>query len=126
MKLILVASMALAAYLVSSAERTSMTIIRSRLWVNGSYSVRMRSAARALEVPTITRSGFMKSLIAAPSLRNSGLETVSNSTAAPRAWSDPAMARSTLSAVPTGTVDLVTTTLYSVMCSPMVCATAST
>ena len=36
MKLILVASIAFAAYLVSSAERTSMTIMRSRLRVNGS------------------------------------------------------------------------------------------
>ena len=61
MKLILVASMALAAYLVSSAERTSMTIMRSRLRVNGSYRARISSAARALAVPTTTRSGFMKS-----------------------------------------------------------------
>jgi hypothetical protein len=37
-----------------------------------------------------------------------------------------ATASRTLSAVPTGTVDLVMTTLYSVMCSPMVRATAST
>ena len=36
MKLILVASMAFAAYLVSSAERMSMTIRRSWLRVNGS------------------------------------------------------------------------------------------
>src|SRR3972149_3702893 len=35
MKLILVASMALAAYLVSSDERTSMTIMRSRLREHG-------------------------------------------------------------------------------------------
>ena len=43
MKLILVASMALAAYLVSSAERTSMTIMRSWLRVKGSYSARISS-----------------------------------------------------------------------------------
>ena len=36
MKLILVASMAFAAYLVSSEERTSITMKRSRLRVNGS------------------------------------------------------------------------------------------
>ncbi len=36
MKLILVASIAFAAYFVSSAERTSMTIMRSRLRVKGS------------------------------------------------------------------------------------------
>ena len=35
MKLILVASMALAAYLVSSAERTSITMSRSWLRLNG-------------------------------------------------------------------------------------------
>ena len=46
MKLILVASMALAAYLVSSAERTSITIMRSRLRVNGSYRERISSVAR--------------------------------------------------------------------------------
>jgi hypothetical protein len=36
MKLILVASIAFAAYLVSSADRRSMTIMRCRLRVNGS------------------------------------------------------------------------------------------
>ena len=80
MKLILVASIAFAAYFVSSAERTSMTIMRSRLRVNGSYSDLSSSAVRGLSVPTTTRSGFMKSLIAAPSFRNSGFETTSNST----------------------------------------------
>ncbi len=63
----------------------------------------------------------MKSSIAAPSLRNSGLEQtekgieVSASTAA-----------RTRAAVPTGTVDLVTMTLGSFMCLPMAVATAST
>ncbi len=42
MKLILVASMALAAYFVSSADFTSMMITFSRLRVNGSYSARMQ------------------------------------------------------------------------------------
>ena len=126
MKLILVASMALAAYLVSSAERTSMTIIRSRLRVNGSYSARSNSVARGLAVPTTTRSGFMKSSTAAPSFKNSGFDTVSNSTAAPRSASAALTASRTLSAVPTGTVDLVITTLYSLMYRPTVRATAST
>ena len=36
------------------------------------------------------------------------------------------MAARTRSAVPTGTVDLVTTTLHSFICWPMVCATDST
>ena len=103
-----------------------MTIMRSRLCVKGSYRARMSSAARALSVPTITRSGFMKSAMAAPSFKNSGFDTVSYSTLARRAASDSATATRTLSAVPTGTVDLVITTLYSAMCSPMVRATAST
>jgi len=126
MKLILVASMAFAAYLVSSEERTSITIIRSRLRVKGSYKVRIISAARGLLVPTTTRSGFMKSAMAAPSLRNSGFDTVSNSMVDRRAFRVSATASRTLSAVPTGTVDLVTITLYSLMCSPMLRATART
>ena len=107
MKLILVASMALAAYLVSSAERTSITTKRSRLRVNGSYSARSSSMVRGLSVPTTTRSGFMKSAIAAPSFRNSGFDTTSNSTSALAALAgSPATSSRTLSAVPTGTVRL--------------------
>ena len=52
---------------------------------------------RGLSVPTITRSGFMKSAIAAPSFRNSGFETTSKSTCAPRA----------ISVAPIGRLDLV-------------------
>ena len=115
MKLIFVASIALAAYFVSSAERTSITIMRSRLRVNGSYSVFSSSAVRGLSVPTTTRSGFMKSLIAAPSFKNSGFETTSNSNLAPRSPNACSMRSLTLSAVPTGTVDLSTTMRYSVM-----------
>ncbi len=51
MKLILVASIAFAAYLVSSAERMLMTITRSWLRLNGSYSARSSSAVRGLSVP---------------------------------------------------------------------------
>ena len=52
------------------------------------------------------RSGRLKSAIAAPSRRNSGLEAMS------KAMSGRAsrQMRSTSSPVPTGTVDLVTTT----------------
>ena len=57
------------------------------------------------------RRTFMKSAMAAPSFKNSGFETMSNFTAAPRSFSDSRTAQRTLSAVPTGTVDLVTTTL---------------
>ena len=75
------------------------------------------------------RSGRMKSATAAPSFRNSGLDTtVSDASAAapPRARSSAPMAERTASAVPTGTVDLSTTTLKPVMCRPMLRAAAST
>ena len=68
-----------------------------------------------------TRSGFMKSSIAAPSFRNSGLEQTAKAVLV----CDFTAAR-TFSAVPTGTVDLVTTTFGSFMCRPISRATAST
>ena len=78
------ASIAFEAYFTISAERTSMMKIGLPCRTNGSYRRVMRFAARSLEVPMTTRSGFMKSSIAAPSLRNSGLDTTSNSIATPR------------------------------------------
>ena len=122
-----VASMALAAYLVSSAERVSMTSRRSWLRWNGAYTARIMAIARSSSAPITTRSGFMKSSTAAPSLRNSGLETTAKGSVARRAvrarrrWS----AR-TRSAVPTGTVDLSIITLKSLMRAPMLRAAAST
>ena len=63
-------------------------------------------AARADSVPMTTRLGFRKSSIAAPSLRNSGLLTTSNS------WRvAPLTASATFFAVPTGTVYLSTITV---------------
>jgi hypothetical protein len=109
MKLIFVASMAFAAYFVSSEERMSMTMKRSCWRVKGSYSARISSVVRGLSVPMTTRSGFMKSWIAAPSFRNSGFETTSNSMLAPRSFSVASSCARTLSAVPTGTVDFVIT-----------------
>ena len=85
MKLILVASMALAAYLVSSALRTSITTMRSWLRLKGAYSSRSCASAAALAVPTTMRSGRMQSATAAPSFRNSGLLTTSKAMSAPRA-----------------------------------------
>ena len=72
------------------------------------------------------RSGRMQSATASPSLRNSGLETTSKAISTPRAASSPAIAARTLSAVPTGTVDLLTTTAGCARWRPMVRATAST
>ncbi len=111
MKLMRVASIALAAYLVNSALRTSITKSRSWLRVNGAYSARIISVACSSSEPTTMRSGFMKSSIAAPSFRNSGLDTTAKPTLASRFASSSAMAPRTLSAVPTGTVLLSTTTL---------------
>ncbi len=50
-----------------------MTIRRSCWRVNGSYSARISSCVRGLSVPTTTRSGFMKSSIAAPSFEEFGV-----------------------------------------------------
>src|SRR5664279_3571510 len=77
-KLILVASMALAAYLVISAEAMSMKRIGWLLSTNGIYSLFIISLDFSLSTPTTIRSGFKKSSIAVPSLRNSGFEAKSN------------------------------------------------
>jgi hypothetical protein len=63
--------------------------------------------ARSSDVPTTMRSGNLKSRIAAPSRRNSGLEA----TATSADGLVSRISRSTSSPVPTGTVDLVTTTV---------------
>ncbi len=82
--------------------------------------------ASASSAPITMRSGRMKSSTAAPSLRNSGLETIAKGSFAPRAASSFATASRTLSAVPTGTVDLSTTTREPSMCFAMPRAAAST
>ena len=69
----------------------------------------------------MTRSGFRKSSRAAPSLRNSGLETTENE------WEVAApMAVRSLAFVPTGTVDLTTTTFGASMARAMSSATRRT
>ena len=73
-----VASIAFAAYFVSSAERMSMKRTGCSARTNGAYSSAMTARARSEATPTTTRSGRMKSSIAAPSFRNSGFETTSN------------------------------------------------
>ena len=86
----------------------------------------MSSLACSLSTPTTTRSGFMKSVMAEPSLRNSGLLATSNGILTPRLSSSSWMTALTFFAVPTGTVDLVTRTVYFLMFWPKVRATAST
>ncbi len=112
-----VASIELAAYLVSSAERRSITIIRSLVRVKGAYRFRRQSMARLSSAPTITRSGFMKSLRASPSFKNSGFDATANSCRV-RFF----IKASILSPVPTGTVDFVTTTAQPVSASAMLSA----
>ena len=73
---ILVANMALATYLVISADFTSIVINRAEpLRKNGEYKALIFSAVSGSSEPITTRSGFIKSLIASPSFKNSGLET---------------------------------------------------
>ena len=71
----------------------------------------MIAAAISSSVPITTRSGRMKSLIAAPSRRNSGLEATLNFTSLPAASSSRWISSRTRLEVPTGTVLFVTTTL---------------
>ena len=106
MKLILVASRALATYLVISALSGDMT--RNGLLGAQERGVQLAQHVgrpRAARTPTTTRSGFMKSSIAAPSLRNSGLLATSHVAAG-----QLLAAGAQISAlVPTGTVLLMTT-----------------
>ncbi len=71
----------------------------------------MTSTARGSWAPTTMRSGRLKSVMAAPSRRNSGFET----TATSASGRSSRMMRSTSSPVPTGTVDFVTTTVKPVI-----------
>ena len=74
--------MELAAYLVISALGISMKITLKLLMRKGLYRRVSMSFAFSLSTPTTTRSGLMKSLMAFPSLRNSGLLATSNVTSA--------------------------------------------
>ena len=115
--------MALAAYLVSSALRGSMNIILSWLRLNDSYMRRNSAMVACERAPIMIRSGLNASATAEPSFRNYGLEQTSKEISAPRAASPAAMHSATLSAMPTGTVDLFITTLREVMCAGMPSAT---
>ena len=67
--------------------------------------------ASSSSAPITTRSGFMKSWIAAPSRRNSGLDATLKRTFFLACLSSSSIQPLTLAEVPTGTVLLVTTTL---------------
>ena len=104
MKLIRVASMALAAYFVTSADAVSMTRISLPVRTKGMYRSRSTSAATESSTPSTTRSGRLKSLIAAPSFRNSGLQQTCTGCSV-----SASIASRTILAVPTGTVLFVIT-----------------
>ena len=106
MNVIFVARNEFAAYLVNSADFSSIKIIGFPWRTNGLYNWSIVFFARSEEVPITTRSGFIKSSTAKPSRKNSGLETTSKATVA-----FLATAACTFSAVPTGTVLLSTITL---------------
>src|SRR5690606_21536062 len=106
MNVILVAKKEFAAYLVNSEDLSSIKMIGLPDLTYGAYNSPIKAFAFSLDVPTTTLSGFMKSSTATPSRKNSGLETTSTST---NVFS--LKTAFTLSAVPTGTVDLVTITL---------------
>src|SRR4051794_27454245 len=109
-----VARNALDAYLINSADAGSVTI-------NGAamprYSDTTRTAALWSLVPMTMRSGCRKSCTAEPSRRNSGFDTT-NTSLRPSA-------RSTTPVDPTGTVDLLTTTVSGVRTGPTSAAAAS-
>jgi hypothetical protein len=94
-----VASSALAAYFVISALGLSISRMGAPVRQNGSYSSRITLKASGRAAPMTTRSGFMKSSMAAPSFMNSGFETTSNS-----CFAIGIITSRTRRCVPTGTV----------------------
>ena len=126
-KLILVASIALEAYFVISADNISINIIRKLFSRKGRYNLDIKSSAFLLSTPTITLSGLIKSFIAAPSFKNSGLEATSKSrSVSPRSSNRLRILSLTLKDVPTGTVLFVTTKSGTVILFAIVSTTSST
>ena len=126
MKLIRVASMELAAYFIISALGISVKITRKLFSIKGRYNWLITFFALSESTPITTRSGLMKSFMAAPSFRNSGLLATSKGISIPRLSNSSRIATFTFSAVPTGTVDLVTNTKYLFIFRPTVRATSNT
>ena len=126
MKLIRVASMELAAYFIISALGISVKITRKLFSIKGRYNWLITFFALSESTPITTRSGLMKSFMAAPSFRNSGLLATSKGISTPRLFNSSQIAAFTFSAVPTGTVDLVTNTKYLFIFRPTVRATSNT
>ena len=72
------------------------------------------------------RSGLRQSFTALPSLKNSGLDTTSNSKFSFLFFISFSITALTFFPVPTGTVDLLTITLYEFICWPISFATDNT
>ena len=106
--MILVAKKALEAYLINSAPLLEVLKYLLFFLVIGLYKDFNILFAFTLSVPIITLSGLEKSLIASPSLKNSGLETISTNLF----FFNLIKIFSIWSPVVTGTVDFVTIILY--------------
>ena len=106
-----VANILLEAYLIISALAMSHTCMRSPDSMNGLYKALMILPACSSSTPTTTRSGLMKSSMAVPSFRNSGLLATPKAISTPLLSSSRRITSRTFSAVPTGTVLLVTSSV---------------
>ncbi|MBA7589142.1 hypothetical protein ES708_31218 [subsurface metagenome] len=109
-KLILVASIEFAAYLVISAEGISINNNGCPFRRNGLYSRSIAFSAFFDSIPITIRSGFKKSSIADPSFKNSGLEATSNANCEFLFASSFLMVSLTFFEVSIGTVLFVTAT----------------
>ena len=108
MKLIFVAKKLFEAYLIISADSTVVETIGVSRRYNGQYNSFIISSDFLFSHPITTLSGRIKSFIAEPSRKNSGLETTSKYFS----FIFFEMIFFTSLVVPTGTVDLVTTIQY--------------
>ncbi len=117
---IFVARNELAATFTSSAVGRSALIHGTPLSRRGLYALLRISSARSEITPTTNRFGRSVSSTAKPSLRNSGFQA--NSAFEPNSFS----LSTSRSAVPTGTVDLPTTSEPALACGAMASIAAST
>ena len=121
-KIILIANIELLAYLISSDDRLVVKIIGKLLSKCFLYIEFKVDIEFLFFVPKIILSGFSKSKIAEPSLKNSGFETTSKS----MDGFTKLIISSTLSHVPTGTVDFKITTVLLFIFFPIASAHAKT
>ena len=96
------------AYLIISEDSIVVDTIGVSIKYKGLYNSLIISSDFLFSLPITTRSGLIKSLIAEPSLKNSGLETTSTNLF----LIFDLKIFSNLSPVVTGTVDLVIIILY--------------